>query len=73
MKEHGIKARGNRKFVVTTNFKHNLPTELNLPNRDFRQDAPDCAWTYDITYFQTDAGWLYLAVVLNLISRQVVN
>jgi transposase InsO family protein len=34
---------------------------------------PDCAWTYDITYFQTDAGWLYLAVVLNLISRQVVN
>jgi transposase InsO family protein len=30
-------------------------------------------WTSDITYIQTDAGWLYLAVVLDLYSRQVVG
>jgi transposase InsO family protein len=30
MKEHGIKARGKRKFVVTTDSKHNLPIAENL-------------------------------------------
>ncbi len=73
MKEHGIKARGKRKFVVTTDSKHNLPIAPNLLNRNFQPDAPDCVWTSDITYIQTDAGWLYLAVVLDLYSRQVVG
>ena len=73
MKEHGIKARGKRKFVVTTDSKHNLPIAPNLLNRNFQPDAPDRVWTGDITYIQTDAGWLYLAVVLDLYSRQVVG
>ena len=73
MKEHGIKARGKRKFVVTTDSKHNLPIVPNLLNRNFQPDAPDRVWTGDITYIQTDAGWLYLAVVLDLYSRQVVG
>ena len=73
MKEHGIKARGKHKFVVTTDSKHNLPIAPNLLNRNFQPDAPDCVWTSDITYIQTDAGWLYLAVVLDLYSRQVVG
>jgi putative transposase len=73
MKEHGIKARGKRKFVVTTDSKHSLPIAPNLLNRNFQPDAPDCVWTSDITYIQTDAGWLYLAVVLDLYSRQVVG
>ena len=73
MKDHGIKARGKRKFVVTTDSKHSLPIAPNLLNRNFQPDAPDCVWTSDITYIQTDAGWLYLAVVLDLYSRQVVG
>ncbi len=32
MKQHGIKARGKRKFVVTTDSKHNLPISPNLLN-----------------------------------------
>ena len=73
MNQHGIKARGKRKFIVTTDSKHNLPIAPNLLNRNFQPDAPDCVWTSDITYIQTDAGWLYLAVVLDLYSRQVVG
>jgi putative transposase len=73
MKQHGIKARGKRKFVVTTDSKHNLPIAPNLLNRNFQPDAPNCVWTSDITYIQTDEGWLYLAVVLDLYSRQVVG
>jgi len=73
MQQHGIKARGKRKFVVTTDSKHNLPMAPNLLNRNFQPEAPDRVWTSDITYIQTDEGWLYLAVVLDLYSRQVVG
>jgi len=73
MKQHGIKARGKRKFVMTTDSKHNLPIAPNLHNRKFQPDVPSCAWTSDITYIQTDAGWLYLAVVIDLYSRQIVG
>lgn len=73
MKQHDIKARGKRKFIVTTDSKHNLPIAPNQLNRNFQPDAPDAVWTSDITYIQTDEGWLYLAVVLDLYSRQVVG
>lgn len=73
MKLHGIKARGKRKFVVTTDSKHNLPIAPNLLNRDFQPAQPNAVWTSDITYIQTDEGWLYLAAVIDLYSRQVVG
>jgi len=73
MKRHGIKARGKRKFVVTTDSKHNLPIVPNLLNRNFQPVQPNTVWTGDITYIQTEEGWLYLAVVLDLYSRQVVG
>jgi transposase InsO family protein len=73
MKEHGIKARGKRKFVVTTDSKHSLPIAPNLLQRNFTATAPNQVWTGDITYIATDEGWLYLAVVLDLFNRQVVG
>ena len=73
MQEHGIKARGKRKFVVTTDSKHKLPIAANLLKRNFTAAAPNQVWTGDITYIATDEGWLYLAVVLDLFSRQVVG
>ena len=73
MKQYGICARGKRKFVVTTDSKHNLPIAPNLLQRNFTTIAPNQVWTGDITYIQTDEGWLYLAVVLDLFNRQVVG
>lgn len=73
MKHLGIQARGKRKFVVTTDSKHNLPIAPNLLQRNFATTAPNQVWTGDITYIQTDEGWLYLAVVLDLFNRQVVG
>jgi putative transposase len=73
MKQYGIQARGKRKFVVTTDSKHHLPIAPNLLQRNFTTAAPNQVWTGDITYIQTDEGWLYLAVVLDLFSRQVVG
>ena len=73
MQEHGIKARGKKKFVVATDSKHNLPIATNLLQRNFTAQAPNQVWTGDITYIATDEFWLYLAVVLDLFSRQVVG
>ena len=58
MHTHGIKARGKRKFVVTTDSKHSLPVAENLLARDFSPSAPDRFWSSDITYIATDEGWL---------------
>jgi transposase InsO family protein len=73
MKMHNIRARGKRKFVVTTDSKHSLPVAENLLARDFTPEAPDRVWSSDITYIATDEGWLYLAAVIDLFSRQVVG
>ncbi|MEX3953674.1 IS3 family transposase [Paraburkholderia sp. EG287B] len=73
MKLHGIKARTKRRFKATTDSKHNLPVAPNLLQRDFSPAKPDQVWTTDITYLWTDEGWLYLTVILDLFSRQVVG
>ena len=73
MQRHGIKARGKRKFVVTTDSKHDLPVAPNLLNRNFTPEEPNQVWTSDITYIDTGEGWLYLTAVIDLFSRQVVG
>jgi transposase InsO family protein len=73
MKKHGIRVRCKRKFVVTTDSKHHLPIAPDLVQRNFSPTAPNQIWTGDITYIATDEGWLYLAAVVDLFSRQVVG
>ena len=58
---------------ITTNSSHNLPVAKNLLNRQFKVDNPNRVWVSDITYIWTTEGWLYLAVILDLFSRQVVG
>ena len=70
---HGIKAKTKRKFKATTNSAHQLPVAPNLIERDFTPALPNQVWTTDITYLATDEGWLYLTVMLDLFSRQVVG
>jgi putative transposase len=74
MQQHGIRARGRRRFrVTTTDSRHSLPIAPNLLNRNFAVAAPNQAWTGDITYIPTHEGWLFLAVVMDLFSRRVVG
>ena len=73
MREHGIRARHKRRFVVTTDSKHKLPCAANLLDRNFAPTAPNQVWTSDITYLWTDEGWLYLAIVLDLFNREVIG
>ena len=69
----GLIAKAARKFKATTNSNHNLPVFDNRLNQDFSATAPNQKWVGDITYLSTDEGWLYLAVIIDLFSRQVIG
>ncbi|XHO05464.1 IS3 family transposase ISPosp5 (plasmid) [Ralstonia syzygii] len=73
MRSAGLRPRWRPKFVCTTQSRHELPVAANVLDRQFDVAEPDRAWVSDITYVRTDAGWLYLAVVLDLYSRRVVG
>jgi putative transposase len=45
----------------------------NRLQRQFAPASPNQVWVTDITYIRTHEGWLYLAVVLDLFSRQIVG
>lgn len=62
-----------RKFVHTTDSKHDLPIALNILARQSNPAAANMAYVSDITYIRTGAGWLYLAVVNDLFSPKVVG
>jgi transposase InsO family protein/transposase-like protein len=73
MAQHGIRARHKRKYIATTSSNHDLPVAPNLLERNFTATAPNLVWTSDITYLATAEGWVYLAVIIDLFSRQVVG
>ena len=73
MKQHGLQAKGKRKFKATTNSKHNYPVAENLLNQDFSAQRPNQIWVADITYIGTGEGWLYLAAIMDLYSRQIIG
>ncbi len=73
MQQHGIRARGKRRFRVTTDSRHGLPIAPNLLNRNFTVAAPNRVWAGDMTYIHTEEGWLFLAVVVDLFSRRIVG
>lgn len=73
MREIGLCSRVKRKFVLTTDSKHDMSIAENLLGRDFTATFPNQKWGADITYIPTAHGWLYLAVVMDLYSRKIVG
>lgn len=74
MRRHGIRAIMARpRQVRTTDSRHNFPIAPNLLGRDFTADAPNRIWLADITYIETDQGWLYLSAVMDLHSRRIIG
>jgi len=73
MRENGLVARQKRRFVHTTDSRHEHPIAPNLLDRHFDPKAANEVWAGDVTYIATGEGWLYLAVLLDLFSRRVVG
>jgi putative transposase len=74
MREMGLQARrGRRRAPRTTDSRHDLPVAPNLLGRRFAAERPDTVWLADISYLPTDEGWLYLAVIEDMASREIVG
>lgn len=73
MNEQGLVVKTKKKFKATTDSKHKLPISDNLLDRNFSPELPNQCYVGDITYVHTEEGWLYLAVVIDLFSRQIVG
>ena len=73
MREKQLYARRKRKKARTTNSHHQFPIASNLLERDFTADAPNKKWVADITFLETQEGWLYLSGVLDIYSRKIVG
>jgi len=72
MRQEGLRAQvGYRRRA----YRYGRPTVVatNRLEQNFDVEAPNRVWVTDITYIITHEGWLYLAVVLDLFSRQVVG
>ena len=74
MRELGIEGVTRRRFKTgTTKRDAGAKAARDLVNRDFSAEGPDELWVADITQVRTRAGWLYLAVVLDVWSRRIVG
>jgi putative transposase len=62
-----------RRVPRTTDSRHGLPVAPNLLGRRFAADRPDAVWLADISYLPTGEGWLYLAAVRDLATREIVG
>jgi putative transposase len=62
-----------RAFTVTTRRDEKQPLAPDLVKREFKADGPNQLWVADMTYVPTWAGFIYLAVVLDVWSRRIVG
>lgn len=72
-KELGIMSKRKRRYKATTNSRHTHPIADNLLKRDFSATYPNQKWVSDITYIPTGEGWLYLSMIKDLFTKEVVG
>jgi len=72
MREDNLLCVRRRRFVVTTDSRHNLPIYPNLA-RTMQPTAMNQLWVADITYIRLRTEFVYLAVVLDAFSRRVIG
>jgi transposase InsO family protein len=73
MKQAGIQSKMAKRFVITTNSKNTMQPAPDQLKRKFKTKMPNRAWVSDTTFIPTRQGWLYLAVMVDLYSRQVIG
>ena len=73
MRVAGMRGVCRRRFVVTTRRDPTQRPAPDLVNREFVAAGPNQLWVADITYVPTWAGFVFLAIVLDVWSRRVVG
>lgn len=72
-KREGIEAQRRRRFRLAAENHHTTPPAPNLLGQQFVAAQPDQIWVGDMTFIRTRAGFLYLAVLLDLYARRVIG
>jgi putative transposase len=73
MGEMGLITVQPRPFRTTTEPDPNAPDTVDLVKRDFTAQRPGTKVVGDITYIRTWQGWLYLAVLTDCATREVIG
>jgi putative transposase len=74
MRQNGLRGCSSRKRrVCTTDSDHEEPVAPNLLLGRAAPSRPNEVWVADITYVPTAQGWLFLAAVMDLYSRQILG
>jgi putative transposase len=73
MRQAGLVGVDRRKFSGTTRRDPKRETYPDLVERRFSANEPNRVWVADVTQHETDEGWLYLAVIIDVYSRLVVG
>jgi putative transposase len=73
MAQRALRALQPKNFVPKTSDGRADKPSPNLLGAQPLPATPDRAWAGDITFIPTSAGWLYLAVVIDLCSRRIVG
>jgi putative transposase len=74
MQQAGLQGVSRRRgFVVTTRREAGQAKAPDLVKRQFVAEGPNRLWVADMTYVPTWAGFIYLAVVIDVWSRRVVG
>ena len=73
MRAAGIAGVSRRRGPRTTRRDVQVRPAPDRVERCFEADAPNRLWVADITYVPTLAGFLYLAIALEVFSRRVVG
>ena len=73
MREHGIRSVSRRRRRSLTRSDGAAPPAPDLLCRNFTAPAPGLRIVGDITCVPTGEGWLYLAVLLDLCTREITG
>ena len=73
MRENGLYPAALRKFKPYKKGKSDGIYRENVIKRIFSPEKLNKVWAGDITYIQTNLGWVYLAAVLDLKNKEVIG
>jgi len=73
MRKQELRGRRPKRFRRTTEANPAHVPAPNLLNRDFSAERPNQVWVGDITYVWTQAGWAYVALLIDLCTRKIVG
>jgi transposase InsO family protein len=69
----GVRCKQNRRFKYSTNSQYNKRIAPNLLEQCFDVERPNQVWVSDITYVWTNEGWLHVAGLKDLFTREIVG